>query len=183
MFGTVFLGIATGCARCHDHKFDPFTQREYFQLFAFFNNVDEYSKDLPPFGDTLDLEITHQPILALGQPADVDKYNTLRAMILALHKERSAYLNGRELKKDDPNLKLRDDAIAALKKQLPKVDLTMVMRELAQPRQAHILLGGDYARPGPSVQPDVPAAFHPAPEIGRAVQQECRDRSRMPSSA
>lgn len=38
---TIFLGLSMQCARCHDHKFDPFTQKEYFQLFAFYNSVDE----------------------------------------------------------------------------------------------------------------------------------------------
>ena len=40
-FGRAFLGVSLDCARCHDHKYDPVTQREYFQLFAFFNNVNE----------------------------------------------------------------------------------------------------------------------------------------------
>jgi hypothetical protein len=38
---TVWMGATVGCARCHDHKFDPFTQREYYQLFAYFNNSSE----------------------------------------------------------------------------------------------------------------------------------------------
>ncbi|MEZ5979472.1 MAG: DUF1553 domain-containing protein [Planctomycetota bacterium] len=38
---TVFLGVTMGCAQCHDHKYDPFSQEDYYKLFAFFNNVSE----------------------------------------------------------------------------------------------------------------------------------------------
>ena len=38
---TVFLGLTFGCARCHDHKYDPLKQKEFYSLFAFFNNVPE----------------------------------------------------------------------------------------------------------------------------------------------
>lgn len=38
---TVFMGLTLGCARCHDHKYDPFTQKEFYQLFAYFNNIPE----------------------------------------------------------------------------------------------------------------------------------------------
>jgi endonuclease IV len=41
LFGKGLLGVTIECAHCHDHKYDPFSQKEYYQLFAFFNNVKE----------------------------------------------------------------------------------------------------------------------------------------------
>ena len=49
--GSVWLGLTVGCARCHDHKFDPFTQKDYYQIFAFFNSVREVNIEAPLPGE------------------------------------------------------------------------------------------------------------------------------------
>ncbi len=43
--GVTWLGMTIACAQCHDHKYDPFTQKDYYRLYAFFNNVPENGKD------------------------------------------------------------------------------------------------------------------------------------------
>ncbi len=59
--GAVWTGLTIGCAQCHNHKFDPVSQREYYRLFAFFNNQDEPSFTLQP------------AVMAKDQPGAVDK--------------------------------------------------------------------------------------------------------------
>src|SRR5262249_12424724 len=66
--GAVWLGLTVGCCQCHDHKFDPITQKEYYQLFAFLNNADE-------------------PALELGTPAEVQQRKQARARIAAVQKQ------------------------------------------------------------------------------------------------
>jgi mono/diheme cytochrome c family protein len=53
--GSVWLGLTIGCCQCHDHKFDPLLQREYYQMFAFFNNQDEPSLRLDAQKESVDV--------------------------------------------------------------------------------------------------------------------------------
>jgi len=71
-FGTSVLGLTVGCAKCHDHKFDPITQKDYYQLFAYFNNIKEY-------GLLLSSEIVPTPSLLLPTPAQDTQLKKLRS--------------------------------------------------------------------------------------------------------
>ena len=75
-FGTAVLGLTVGCAKCHDHKFDPISQKDYYQLFAYFNNINEY-------GLLLSTEIVPTPSLLLPTAEQEIQLTKLKAADLA----------------------------------------------------------------------------------------------------
>jgi hypothetical protein len=62
-FGKGILGVTIECAQCHDHKYDPFTQKDYYSLLAFFNNT----KELGYEGDVSVSKPAKMPVLYIGQ--------------------------------------------------------------------------------------------------------------------
>src|SRR5205823_1282356 len=76
---TVFMGLTLQCARCHDHKFDPFTQREYYQLFAFFNNLPEKVVNYGKGG-------IGEPFIKVPTPAEHARLDALRQRLAGLQR-------------------------------------------------------------------------------------------------
>lgn len=58
---TIWLGLTMGCARCHDHKYDPISQKEFYQFYAYFNNV-------PESGTGEERPVNHPPLLKAPTP-------------------------------------------------------------------------------------------------------------------
>ncbi len=117
---TLWLGTTMTCSRCHDHKFDPITQRDYYSLFAFFNNT-------PVNGGGGSGQTA--PVLAVGSPTQQREILELEEKIKSL--------------KEKPQIDAAKKQLAALRKKFPKV---MVMRD-EKPRQTKVLVRGVYNQP------------------------------------
>src|SRR5947207_3548148 len=82
-FGTAFLGLTLECSRCHDHKFDPITMRDFYSMFAFFQNIDEAGQN--PYTGFVDY--TPAPTLLLSDTAADEKLAKLAQQIAAKEKQ------------------------------------------------------------------------------------------------
>lgn len=111
--GTVMMGLTVGCARCHDHKFDPLSQREFYQLFAFFASVNEKGVYTETRGNV-------PPLLKVPTPENAKKLAELDQKIAEIDKqvadqtaniakERQSWL------KDLANANERDDVVPVVK--------------------------------------------------------------------
>ncbi len=153
--GAVWLGLTLGCARCHDHKYDPVSQREFYQLFAFLNNVDEVDKEA-------DRKYFNKPFLEMGTPeqiAALAKWDAdVQDVELRIRKHQETLTQDAD---KDPGLIALRKELVDLRKRKPAVQRTLVMKELAKPREHYIHLGGDFTRKGSAVQPGVPSVFPP----------------------
>jgi hypothetical protein len=80
--GNVFLGLSVGCARCHDHKFDPIRQKDYYQLFAYFNSIDGGALDGNSARPAPVVKVPTRELLARMQQLD-QKLAAIRQQIAA----------------------------------------------------------------------------------------------------
>jgi hypothetical protein len=182
--GTVWLGLTIGCAQCHDHKFDPITQKEYYQFFAFLNNQDEPTMKV--FGSHMDVpsltaefKDVEAKMTAYMQDHAVDLVKWEANLTPEIKKSLSAGVTNIldmpvEKRNFAQNRTLFASGIGAvgpfreLNDRYTELDTilnqgftTMVMKELAKPRKTTVFIKGDFTRPAEEVTPGTPAVLHP----------------------
>ena len=153
--GSVFLGLTVGCARCHDHKFDPISQREFYQLFAVYNNVDEVDKEA-------DRKYFNKPFLEIGTDDEKATFAAWEKEVYAIEeaiRKREDMVSGDG--DADAELKALRKKLTEHRKARPKLLRTMIMRELPEQRVSYIHLGGDFTRKGSTVTPGVLGVVNP----------------------
>ena len=118
--GTVFLGLTLNCCRCHDHKYDPISQRDFYQLFAFFNNIAEAGLG-PNNGNS-------PPFIPVPK-----SWPNLTADEAVFVKPEPAKVNLQQVSVPRP--------------QPGSPETVMVLHELAKPRPTYRLIRGQYDQP------------------------------------
>jgi mono/diheme cytochrome c family protein len=183
---TTFLGLTIGCAQCHDHKYDPITQKDYYRLFAFFNNDDEPVLPVATPGqvarrDAVEAEVAsylksivdQDPSLRERQRAWEDgldmagrqrQSQEVRAAFDVVFDKRSEAQQGvvfAAFIDQDPKVRDHRRAIAKIRSKAPRIVTTMVLKAREKPRDTHLFIQGDFTRPGVPVTPGVPVALPP----------------------
>ena len=197
--GTVWLGLTIGCCQCHDHKFDPIEQREYYQFFAFFNNQDEPSltvydaKVNAPalLAEKKTLEAEQRRIVAEAN-AELQAWENqltenqkdmlakpVRKILEVERAERSAEQQ-QSLFAASPavgsaanhaDFKLAEVRLVEIAKQLDSGVSTLVMKELTKPRTTNVFIQGDFTRPAAEVHCGTPAVL---PKLNSTSEQPNR---------
>jgi hypothetical protein len=183
-FSEVWLAASVGCAECHDHKFDPFTQRDFYSLGAFFADVDHYGSFQPVGGNSTPTERPPE-MLAWSLPV-YEEAQTLDKKIAKLESSLDGLFKGKWQERRDRLIELKKKRVELERKFVP----TMITKATT-PREVRILPRGNWLdQSGEIVQPQVPHFFEPLvsvvaglpPNVVAGLPTEPRSRPQVSSS-
>lgn len=140
-FGKAFLGLTLECAQCHDHKYDAISQKNYFELYAFFNQV-------PEKGVIKSFQVSPEPYLEMPK----EQMEMVQEYIESLIE--LEYKNGSTQDKDETYRKVWREEMEAMTKPI------MIMQDMDTIRPTYILDRGLYDSPGMEVQPNTPERIY-----------------------
>ncbi len=148
--GTAFLGLTIGCARCHDHKFDPLSQADYYSLLGFVRSIDGYGQHHTGGGGRGTGKITRP----LATAAEWRGWETARQARIREAETRLAATTDAESKKRlEAELKQVREAAAPF-------DYALAIAENGpRPKPTHVLYRGDAHSPRAEVSPRFPAVL------------------------
>lgn len=154
-FGSVWLGMTLACAECHDHKFDPVTQRDFYRLAAIFADID----DLRSFKGVDGNPTKREPEMDVLSGRE-------RRQLLSLESDLHE-LEARQGGAGDPRVAALKQQIEALGKQKRRTMITVSV----EPRPIRVLSRGDWMDDsGEVVQPGVPSLFRQIEKQGRVTR-------------
>ena len=157
--GTAFMGMTVQCAACHDHKYDPITQKDYYSLFAFFNNIDAKPETERGLKNGL-----QPPIASVPTPDQKKALDELGAKMSEVESEINNQNNSEDIISElQEKLKSLKGERDQLEKQIP---MAMVMRERKEVRETRIRKRGQYDDPGEVVERNAPEFLHPMKRAG-----------------
>ena len=175
--GTVFMGMTVNCASCHDHKYDPLTQKDYYSLFAFFNNIEAKPETERGLKNGI-----QPPFVAVPGSDQKERLSELDSQTADLHKK-AEEIKKMEISEKDPEKKKSlakelselDSEQNRLKKKREQIDrtvsLAMVMKERSEVKPTHIMKRGQYDNPGELVSRNTPEFLFPMKKAGEVASR------------
>lgn len=147
VFSSAVLGLTLQCARCHDHKFDPLSQRDYYSLTAIFKDAYDEHDWLKSQGPRTLPHVTTAERAAWQQ-----QVQQIEAEVAALQKQ----LDTEAVAAKKAELKKQVDAANARKPTEPRI---RALWSRGEPSPTYLLRRGNYLTPGPLVDPGIPTAL------------------------